>query len=153
LLALIADFLIAAVLVLGSITTPYAAGDLPTEPNQETIREFAAEYMQNGMRQKMTDRDLANQLASQLFWLEKLQTICPSYYYVNMGNARFGYLMRQGAWSMLFGPGKTSTEIMNKASARRNEEFNNSVSKKAWCENVKAFVIKTFGWNDLFEKD
>ena len=44
-------FLIAAVLVLCSITTLYAAGELPTEPTQETIREFAAAYMKNGMKQ------------------------------------------------------------------------------------------------------
>jgi len=47
---------------------------------------------------------------------------------------------------MMFGPGKTSTSIMNEASARRNQEFNNSVSKKEWREGIKAFGIKTFSW-------
>ena len=69
-----------------------------------------------------------------------------------MGAARFSYLMRQGAWSFLFRPGKTSTEIMNKASAKRNREFNNSARKRHGVK-VKAFVIKTFSWNDIFEKD
>ena len=68
--------------------------------------------------------------------------ICPSYYYVNAPRARFSYLLRQGTWGTMFGPGKTSTSIMNEASAKRNQEFNNSVSKKEWCENVKAFGIQ-----------
>jgi len=51
----------------------------------------------------------------------------------------------------MFGPGKTSTSIMKEASARRNQEFNNSVSKKEWREGIKAFGIKTFSWGPLFE--
>ena len=35
---------------------------------------------------------------------------------------------------------------MNEASAKRNQEFNDGVSKKEWCEGIKAFGIKTFGW-------
>jgi hypothetical protein len=54
---------------------------------------------------------------------------------------------------MMFDGGKTSTSIMNEASARRNQEFNNSVSKKEWCEGIKALGIKTFGWGPLFEVD
>jgi hypothetical protein len=52
---------------------------------------------------------------------------------------------------MMFGPGKTSTSILNEASAKRNKEFNNSISKKEWCEHIKAFVIETFGRGPLFE--
>ena len=39
--------------------------------------------------------------------------------------------------------------------ARRNEQFNNVIgaAKGAWCESVKAFGIKTFGWGPLFEAD
>ena len=33
--------------------------------------------------------------------------------------------------------------------AKRTLDFNNSVSKKEWCEG--AFVTKTFGWSPLFE--
>ena len=78
----------------------------------------------------MSDREIANQLASSIIWLEKVQLVCPSYYYVNAGRARYNYLLRQGTWSMMFGPGKTSTAILNEASAKRNQEFNNSTSKK-----------------------
>jgi hypothetical protein len=101
--------------------------------------------MQQLSKQKMSDREIANQLASTIIWLEKVQLICTTYYYVNARRARFDYLLRQGTWAMMFGPGKTSTSIMNEASARRNQEFNNSVSKKEWCEGIKAFGIKQLG--------
>jgi hypothetical protein len=86
-------------------------------------------------------------------WLEKVQLICPTYYYVNARRARFEYLLRQGTWALMFGPGKTSTSIMNEAASKRNEEFNNNVSKKEWCEGIKTFGVKTFGWGPLFEVD
>ena len=92
-------------------------------------------------------------IVAPIIWLEKIELSCPSYYYVNARRARFDYLLRQGTWAMMFGPGKTSTSIMNEASAKRNQEFNNSVSKKEWCEGIKAFGIKTFGWGPLFEID
>jgi hypothetical protein len=123
------------------------------EPSPEAIKEFAFNYMRQLSQQKLSDREIANQLESTIIWLEKVQLICPSYYYVNARRARFDYLLRQGTWAMMFGPGKTSTSIMNEASARRNQEFNNSVSKKEWCEGIKAFGIKTLGWGPLFEVD
>jgi hypothetical protein len=70
---------------------------------------------------------------------------------VNASRARYNYILRQGTWAMMFGPGKTSTSILNEARAKRNQEFNNSISKKEWCENIKAFGVKTFGWGPLFE--
>lgn len=123
------------------------------EPSQEVIRGFAANYMREGAQQKLSDRQIANQLASTIIWLEKVQLICPSYYYVNARRARFEYLLHQGTWAMMFGPGKTSTSIMNEASAKRNQEFNNNVSKQNWCEGIKAFGTKMFGWEPLFEAD
>jgi hypothetical protein len=123
------------------------------EPSPEVTKEFAFTYMRQLSQQKLSDREIANQLASTIIWLEKVQLICPSYYYVNARKARFDYLLRQGTWAMMFGPGKTSTSIMNEASAKRTQEFNNSVSKKEWCEGIKAFGIKTFGWGPLFEVD
>jgi hypothetical protein len=69
---------------------------------------------------------------------------------VNASRARYDYLLRQGTRNMMFGPGKTSTSIMNEASAKKNREFNNNSSKRDWCENVKAFGIKTFDWGPLF---
>ena len=67
--------------------------------------------------------------------------------------ARYDYLLRQGTWNMMFGVGKTATSILNEAARRRNENFNNVVgaAKGAWCEEVKAFGIKHFGWGPLFE--
>jgi hypothetical protein len=138
---------LAAVVVSGA-SIANARGD---EPSPEQINEFAFNYMRQLSQQKLSDREIANQLASTIIWLEKVQLICPSYYYVNAPRVRFDYLLRQGTWAMMFGPGKTSTSIMNEASAKRDQEFSNSVSKKEWCEGIKAFGVKTFGWGSLFE--
>jgi hypothetical protein len=129
-----------------------ARDDEPDEPTPEVIREYAFAYMKQ-FPQKMSDRDIANQLASTIYWLEKIQLVCPSYFHVNARRVRFSYLLRQGTWAMMFGPGKTSTSILNENNARRNQEFNNTVSKREWCEGIKAFGIKTFSWDDLFEAD
>jgi hypothetical protein len=118
-------------------------------PSSEEIRKYAFSYMKQGSN--MSDREIANQLASSIIWSEKVQLVCPSYYYVNASRARYDYLLRQGTWAMMFGPGKTSASILNEASAKRNQEFNNSISKKEWCANIKAFGVKTFGWGPLFE--
>jgi hypothetical protein len=123
------------------------------EPSPEVIEKFAFNYMRQLSQQKLSDREIANQLASTIIWLEKIQLICPSYYYVNARRVRFEYLLRQGAWAMMFDGGRTGTSIMNEASAKRNQEFNNSVSKKEWCEGIKTFGIKTFEWGPLFEAD
>jgi len=145
--------LIVAALVALVAAAPSAANARDGEPSPEVIREFAFNYMRQLSQQKLSDREIANQLASAIIWSEKVQLICPSYYYVNARKAHFDYLLRQGTWAMMFGPGKTSTSIMNEASARRNQEFNNSVSKKEWCEGIKAFGTKAFGWGPLFEVD
>src|SRR5258708_4604444 len=97
-------------------TVPSIANARDDEPSPEVIKEFAFNYMRQLSQQKLSDREIANQLASTIIWLEKLQVICPSYYYVNARRARFDYLLRQGTWAMMFGPGKTSTSIMNEAS-------------------------------------
>jgi hypothetical protein len=145
-------FVVAALAALVAAAASIASAR-EAEPSPEVIKEFAFNYMRQGSQQKLSDREIANQLASTIILLEKLQLICPSYYYVNAGRARVDYLLRQGTWAMMFGPGKTSTSIMNEASAKRNQEFNNSVSKKEWCEGIKVFGIKTFGWSPLFEVD
>jgi hypothetical protein len=143
-------FIMAALAALVT-TAASVANARDDEPSLEVIKEFAFNYMRQLSQQKLSDREIANQLASTILWLEKVQLICPSYYYVNARRVRFEYLLRQGTWAMMFGVGTTSTSIMNEASAKRNQEFNNSVSKKEWCEGIKAFGIKTFGWGPLFE--
>ena len=147
-------FIVAALaaLVAAAASVANARDD---EPSPEAIDEFASNYMRQFSQQKMSLRETANQLASSIWWSEKLQLLCPSYFYVNARRARYDYLLRQGTWNMMFGPGKTATSILNEAAARRNEEFNNVVgaAKGAWCESVKAFGIKTFGWGPLFEAD
>jgi hypothetical protein len=40
-------------------------------------------------QQKLSDREIANQLPSTIIWLEKVQLICPSYYFVNARRTRF----------------------------------------------------------------
>jgi hypothetical protein len=148
-------YLIAAATVVGLATAAHAASTTDARDDDlspQVIKEFAFNYMKQ-FPQKMSDREIAYQLASTLIWLEKIQLICPSYYYVNASKMRFQYLLRQGTWTMMFGPGKTSMSIMNEASAKRNVEFYSSVSKKEWCEGIKAFAIKTFDWGPLFEAD
>jgi hypothetical protein len=122
-------------------------------PSSEQIREYAFNYIQERQKQGLSDREKANQLASTMWWLEKMVLVCPSFFYVNASRARFYYLLRQGTWAMMFGPGKTATSILTENSVRRIAEYNNSVSKKEWCEGIKAFGIKTFGWSSLFELD
>ena len=123
------------------------------EPSPEQIREYAFNYMQERQKQGLSDREKANQLASTMWWMEKMVLVCPSFFYVNASRARFHYLLRQGTWAMMFGPGKTATSILTENSARRIAEYNNSVSKKEWCEGVKAFGIKHFSWGRLSEQD
>jgi hypothetical protein len=141
-----------ATLVAAAASVANARDD---EPSPEVINEFASNYVRQLSQQKLSVRETANQLASSIWWSEKVQLLCPSYFYVNARRARYDYLLRQGTWNMMFGPGKTATSILNEAAARRNEEFNNVVgaAKGAWCESVKAFGIKTFGWGPLFEVD
>ena len=147
--------LIVAALTALVAATASVANARDDEPSPEAIREYAFNYMRQFSQQKLSDREIANQLASSIWWSEKVQLLCPSYFYVSARRARYDYLLRQGTWNMMFGPGKTATSILNEAAARRNEEFNNVVgaAKGAWCESVKAFGIKTFGWGPLFEAD
>ena len=146
-------FIVAALAALAASAASIASAR-DDDPSSEQIEKAASLIMSAGIDSKLSEREIANSLASEIIWLEKIQLICPSYYYVNARRARFEYLLRQGAWAYLFGPGKTSTSIMNEASAKRNQEFNNNLSKKDWCEGIKAFGIKTFsGWIPIFEAD
>jgi hypothetical protein len=138
---------IAAVALLALMGT---AGADFRDPTSEEIREYALDYMKQ-FPKDVSDRQIAIQLASSIFFLEKLQLVCPSYFYVNANRVRYTYLLRQGTWAMMFGVGKTATSILNEVSAKRNEDFNNTISKKEWCERVKALGIKTFSWDFLFE--
>ena len=117
-------FIVAALaaLVAAAASVANARDD---EPSPEAIDEFASNYMRTFSQQKMSLRETANQLASSIWWSEKLQLLCPSYFYVNARRARYDYLLRQGTWNMMFGVGKTATSILNEAARRRNENFNN----------------------------
>ena len=147
-------FTVAALAALVAAAAP-VANARDDEPSSEAIEQYASNYMQTFSKQKMSLRETANQLASSIWWSEKVQLLCSSYFYVNARRARYDYLLRQGTWNMMFGPGTTATSILNEAARRRNENFNNVVgaAKGAWCEEVKAFGIKTFGWGPLFEVD
>jgi len=125
------------------------------EPSPKAIDEFASNYMRQLGQQGLFDRENCQSVGLLDLVAEKVQLLCPSYFYVNARKARYDYLLRQGTWNMMFGPGKTATSILNEAARRRNENFNNVVgsAKGAWCEEVKAFGIKTFGWGPLFEVD
>src|SRR5215468_3638936 len=101
-------FIVAALaaLVAAAASVANARDD---EPSPEAIDEFASNYMRQFSQQKMSLRETANQLASSIWWSEKVQLLCPSYFYVNARRARYDYLLRQGTWRMFFGPGKTAT--------------------------------------------
>lgn len=121
------------------------------DPTPNDISGFAFLYVNSMSRQGLSSREIANQLASQMIWLEKLQMTCSSYFYVNSAQAKYRHRLYQGTWQMMFGPGKTSTSIMNEASRMRNNEFNNSSSKKTWCEDLRGFTVRSFGWAPLFQ--
>ena len=136
-------FIVAAVVFIAAAASVVNARD--DEPSWEAVEQYARNYMQQLKKEGMSERETANQLASSIWWSEKLQLLCPSYFYVNARRARYDYLLRQGTWNMMYGVGKTATSILNQAANRRNEEFNNVVgaAKGTWCESVKAFGIKT----------
>jgi hypothetical protein len=144
---------VAALFVAFILIVPANARDDGSEPSEGEITEYAFNYMKTLSGQKLSDREIASQLASAIFWSEKMQLVCPMYFNVNARRARFDYLLRQGTWQMMFGVGKTATSILNEAVTKRNGEYNNSVSKKEWCEGVKAFGIKVFSWGPLLEQD
>jgi hypothetical protein len=102
-----------------SIFTAHARDD-GSEPSEGEITKFAFNYMKTLSEQKLSDREIANQLASAIFWSEKMQLVCPMYFHVNARRARFDYLLRQGTWQMMFGVGKTATSILNEAVTKRN---------------------------------
>ena len=120
---------VAALFVAFILIVPANARDDGSEPSEGEITEYAFNYMKTLSGQKLSDREIASQLASAIFWSEKMQLVCPMYFNVNARRARFDYLLRQGTWQMMFGVGKTATSILNSpkgtastttASRRRN---------------------------------
>jgi hypothetical protein len=146
---------LAIFLALTATSAASVASARDDEPSPEEIRKFASNYMRQLSQQGLSDREIANQLASSIWWSEKVQLLSPTYFYVNARRARYDYILRQGTWNMMFDGGKTATSILKEAAARRNEDFNNvpGSQKGAWCESVKAFGIEHFGWGPLFEAD
>jgi opacity protein-like surface antigen len=144
-------FIVAALTAL--VAASVSAANARDEPSREAVEAFYHQLSQDAKKQRFSLRETANHLASSIWWSEKLQLLCPSYFYVNARRARYDYLLRQETWQAYFGVGKTATSILNEATARRNEEFNNVVgaAKGSWCESVKAFGIEHFGWAPLFE--
>jgi hypothetical protein len=118
-------FIVAAVVFIAAAASVANARD--DEPSWEAVEQYARNYMQQLKKEGMSERETANQLASSIWWSEKLQLLCPSYFYVNARRARYDYLLRQGTWNTMYGVGKTATSILNEAANRRNEEFNNVV--------------------------
>jgi hypothetical protein len=108
-----------ALAALIAATVPLGAREL--EPTPEIIREYAFDYMRQLSQQKLSDWQIANQLASSIWWSEKLQLVCPSYFYVNRERARFDYLLRMGTWYTFFGVGKTATNLAELEVAKRNQ--------------------------------
>jgi len=148
--------LAAGIAVLSMLT---AGGTQPVPaaeeyPSSEAVKEYAHQLFEMSKKQGLSTRETANHLASSMWWSEKMQVLCSSYFYVNPVRARYDYLLRLETWNMYFGVGKTATAILNEATTRRNENFNNVVGsqKGAWCRELKEFGIKQFGWAPLFEE-
>jgi len=114
-------FIVAAVVFIAAAASVANARD--DEPSWEAVEQYARNYMQQLKKEGMSERETANQLASSIWWSEKLQLLCPSYFYVNARRARYDYLLRQGTWNTMYGVGKTATSILNEAANRRNERI------------------------------
>jgi hypothetical protein len=97
---------VAALFVAFILIVPANARDDGSEPSEGEITEYAFNYMKTLSGQKLSDREIASQLASAIFWSEKMQLVCPMYFNVNARRARFDYLLRQGTWQMMFGVGR-----------------------------------------------
>jgi hypothetical protein len=79
-----------AALVTAAVSVANARDD---EPSPEVTKEFASNYMRQ-FPQQWSDREIAKQLTRTIILLEKVQLICPSYYYVNARRARFDFAPR-----------------------------------------------------------
>jgi hypothetical protein len=141
--------MITAILALAASAAGSARSE--EEPTEEQIREYAFDYMKQ-FPKSMSDREIAVQLASTIYFLEKIQLLCPRYFYVNAKRVRYSYVLRLGTWMTMFGPGKTSTSILNEVTAKKNQDFNNTINKQGWCERVKELGTKAFSWGWLFEE-
>jgi hypothetical protein len=144
---------VAALSVLG-ISAAQRTPAAEEMPSFEAVKEFAHQLFEMSKKQGLSERETANHLASSMWWSEKMQVLCPSYFYVNSVRARYDYLLRLETWNMYYGVGKTATAILNEATTRRNENFNNVVGsqKGAWCQSLKEFGIKHFGWAPLYQQ-
>ncbi|WP_234050430.1 MULTISPECIES: hypothetical protein [unclassified Xanthobacter] len=133
-----------------SNNTSFKLSDGDIGPDE--IQRFSSRYMKNLSDDGLNDRDIANQLASSIIWLEKINLTCTSYFQINLRELRLHYKLYQGTWQLMFGSGRSATDALNRASIRRNNEFNNAPSKRKWCEDTKEFVVKKLGWDYLFEQ-
>jgi hypothetical protein len=64
--------LIVATLTALVAATASVANARDDEPSPEAIREYAFNYMRQFSQQKLSDREIANQLASSIWWSEKV---------------------------------------------------------------------------------
>jgi hypothetical protein len=67
-------FLLVTVALL-SLLDCSAANAGNDEPTSEEITKFAFDYMKQLSQQKMSEREIANQLASTIIWLEKINRL------------------------------------------------------------------------------
>ena len=102
-LARLIELCIVAALAVSVAAAASVVNARDDEPSWEAIREYAGNYMQQLKKEGLSVRETANQLASSIWWSEKLQLLCPSYFYVNARRACYDYLLRQGTWNMMFG--------------------------------------------------
>ena len=68
---------VAALFVAFILIVPANARDDGSEPSEGEITEYAFNYMKTLSGQKLSDREIASQLASTIFWSEKNATGLP----------------------------------------------------------------------------
>jgi hypothetical protein len=68
-------FIVAAVVFIAAAASVANARD--DEPSWEAVEQYARNYMQQLKKEGMSERETANQLASSIWWSEKLQLTLP----------------------------------------------------------------------------
>jgi hypothetical protein len=74
-------FIVAALTAL--VAASASAANARDEPSREAVEAFYHQLSQDAKKQRFSLREAANHLVSSIWWSEKLQLLCPSYFYVN----------------------------------------------------------------------
>ena len=80
-----AHLLVTGVAALSVLSASAAQGAPAAEemPSFEAVKEFAHQLFEMSKKQGLSERETANHLASSMWWSEKMQVLCPSYFYAS----------------------------------------------------------------------